>query len=152
MFRDHLDVQPAVPVADYDDAPVGQSKLDDIPMHVRYGAGEDEIVSVEHDFVVDEPLCINHSRFMDASTAITIMSALAQPTRLRTFRLLVEQGEEGMASGAIAAAVGAPQNTMSSHLTILTHAKLVSRHQQGRTVTYRAMTDDVEALSAFLTS
>jgi DNA-binding transcriptional ArsR family regulator len=152
MFRDHHDVQPAVPVADYDDAPAGQSTPDDIPTHARYGAGEDHIISGEHDFVVDEPLCINHSRFMDASTAITIMSALAQPTRLRTFRLLVEQGEEGMASGAIAAAVGAPQNTMSSHLTILAHAKLVTRHQQGRNVTYRAVVDEVAALGPFLTA
>lgn len=80
------------------------------------------------------------------------MSALAQPTRLRTFQLLIEQGEEGLASGAIAVAVGAPQNTMSSHLTILTHAKLVTRHQQGRTVTYRAVRDDVHALGEFLSA
>jgi ArsR family transcriptional regulator, arsenate/arsenite/antimonite-responsive transcriptional repressor len=87
---------------------------------------------------------------MDSSTAITIMSALAQPTRLRTFRLLVEQGEEGMASGAIAAAVGAPQNTMSSHLTILTHAGLVRREQQGRVVRYRPVIEEVAVLGDFL--
>lgn len=78
------------------------------------------------------------------------MSALGQPTRLRTFRLLVEHGEKGLPSGAIAMAVGAPQNTMSSHLTILTHAGLVRREQQGRVVRYRAVLDEVATLGAFL--
>jgi len=100
--------------------------------------------------IVDAPLPIHHSREMDASRAITIMSALAQATRLRTYRLLVETGGEGLASGEIAAAVGAPQNTMSSHLTILTHAGLVKREQQGRVVRYRALLDEVAELGAFL--
>lgn len=89
---------------------------------------------------------------MDISRAITIMSALAQPTRLRTFKLLVEHGDVGIASGVIAAAVGAPQNTMSSHLTILTHAGLVKREQQGRVVRYTAVLDEVAALGPFLTA
>jgi len=103
------------------------------------------------ELTVDAPLSINHSREMDILRATTIMSALAQPTRLRTFRLLVEHDETGLASGAIAAAVGAPQNTMSSHLTILTHAGLVHREQQGRTVQYRAVLDEVAELHSFLT-
>jgi ArsR family transcriptional regulator, arsenate/arsenite/antimonite-responsive transcriptional repressor len=119
------------------------------PVCVR-GSDDDDIIYANRDFVVDELLSINHSRFMDDLTAITIMSALAQPTRLRTFRLLIEHGEEGLASGAIASAVGAPQNTMSSHLTILTHAKLVEREQRGRSVTYRARMDDVADLQSFL--
>jgi DNA-binding transcriptional ArsR family regulator len=101
-------------------------------------------------FLVDAALSIDHSRHMDISRATTIMSALAQPTRLRTYRLLVEHGEVGLASGAIATAVGAPQNTMSSHLTILSHAGLVRREQQGRVVRYRAVLDEVAALGAFL--
>lgn len=133
-----------------DDVPAEQPTSDAPPERKRRCSDNEDIISRNTDFVVDEPLCINHSRFMDSSTAITIMSALAQPTRLRTFRLLVEQGDEGMSSGAIAAAVGAPQNTMSSHLTILTHAKVVTRHQQGRTVTYRAVRDGVQALATFL--
>jgi ArsR family transcriptional regulator, arsenate/arsenite/antimonite-responsive transcriptional repressor len=119
------------------------------PVCVR-GSDDDDIICANRDFVVDEPLSINHSRFMDDLTAITIMSALAQPTRLRTFRLLIEHGEEGLASGAIASAVGAPQNTMSSHLTILAHAGLVKREQQGRVVLYRAATQQVADLGPFL--
>jgi DNA-binding transcriptional ArsR family regulator len=152
MFRDQFDVMAAATVAECDDVPFDVSASIVSRGQGGHRVSHDGIILVAHEIVVDEPLCINHSRFMDSSTAITIMSALAQPTRLRTFRLLVEQGEEGMASGAIAAAVGAPQNTMSSHLTILTHAKLVSRHQQGRTVTYRAVVDEVAALGPFLTA
>lgn len=80
------------------------------------------------------------------------MSALAQPTRLRSFRLLVERGTVGLASGAIASAVGAPQNTMSSHLAILTNAGLVHREQEGRVVRYRAVLDEVAELGTFLTN
>ena len=105
-----------------------------------------------HDISVDASLSINHSRRMDISRATMIMSALAQPTRLRTFKLLVEHGAPGMASGAIAAAVGAPQNTMSSHLTILTHAGLVRREPEGRVVRYTAVVDDVAELGPFLTA
>jgi ArsR family transcriptional regulator, arsenate/arsenite/antimonite-responsive transcriptional repressor len=93
---------------------------------------------------------VNHSRNMDLSRAVTVMSALAQPTRLRTWRMLVEAGVEGVGSGAIAAAVGAPHNTMSSHLTILTHAGLVQREQIGRSVTYRAVLNEVAMLGKFL--
>jgi ArsR family transcriptional regulator, arsenate/arsenite/antimonite-responsive transcriptional repressor len=118
----------------------------------RPGDGHLSISALAHVLSVDAALSINHSRRMDVSRATTIMSALAQPTRLRTFRLLVEQGEAGLASGAIAAAVGAPQNTMSSHLTILTHAGLLGREQEGRVVRYRALLDEVAELGPFLTA
>lgn len=146
---------------DCDRMPVVQPVLDNgaiaSPLQVAFSPvvgvqnSDDDITYANDDFMVDELLSINHSRLMDASIAITIMSALAQPTRLRTFQLLVEHGEDGLASGAIASAVGAPQNTMSSHLMILTHAKLVEREQKGRTVTYRAVLHDVQALGAYLT-
>jgi len=113
--------------------------------------GNSGVVTRARELSVDAKISFNHSRRMDISRATTIMSALAQPTRLRTFKLLVEHADEGLASGAIAAAVGAPQNTMSSHLTILTHAGLVKREQQGRGVRYTALVGDVAALASFLT-
>lgn len=87
---------------------------------------------------------------MDEKKAIAVMSALAQSTRLRTYKLLVRHCEAGLNSGAIAAALGAPHNTMSSHLTVLAHAGLVQREQKGREVTYRAVENDVARLGAFL--
>ena len=99
---------------------------------------------------IDAQPPVHHSRRMDASRAITIMSALAQATRLRTYQLLVECGESGLNSGAIADRVGSPHNTISSHLTILAHAGLVRREQRGREVTYRAVLDEVAELGGFL--
>lgn len=114
--------------------------------------GNSGIAASARELSVDANISLNHSRRMDISRATTIMSALAQPTRLRTFKLLLEHGDAGMVSGAIAAAVGAPQNTMSSHLTILTHAGLVKREQQGRVVRYTAVLDEVVTLGPFLTA
>lgn len=121
----------------------------DLLLELKEG-NQSQCANTAREFVVDASLSINHSRLMDISRATTIMSALAQPTRLRTFRLLVEHGDVGIASGVIAAAVGAPQNTMSSHLTILTHAGLVKREQQGRVVRYTAVLEEVASLGTFL--
>lgn len=83
--------------------------------------------------------------------AVRIMSALGQPTRLRAYKLLVEAGGDGLASGELASLLGAPHNTMSTHLTVLGHAGLVERQQRGRFATYRAVLEDVAALGAFIT-
>jgi DNA-binding transcriptional ArsR family regulator len=45
------------------------------------------------------------------------LAALAQPTRLDVFRLLTKP--DGLAAGDIARTLAVPQNTMSSHLAIL---------------------------------
>lgn len=89
---------------------------------------------------------------MDISGATIIMSALAQPSRLRTYKLLLEANDEGLASGAIAASIGAPQNLTSSHRTVLTHAGLVRRQQEGRAVRYVAVRDEVAHIGSFLTA
>ncbi|PZP04251.1 MAG: transcriptional regulator [Sphingomonas hengshuiensis] len=79
-----------------------------------------------------------------------VMSALSQATRLEVFRRLVDTLPDGMASGELATAVGSSPNTMSSHLAVLTRAGIVRPDKVGRTVIYRAVTEPVEALSAFL--
>ena len=45
---------------------------------------------------------------MDAKRAVTALGALAQDTRLRAFRLLVERGPEGLPAGQLATALGVP--------------------------------------------
>ncbi len=82
--------------------------------------------------------------------AMQVMSALSQATRLEVFQRLVEVLPEGMASGELAAAIGSSPNTMSAHLAVLTRAGVVRSDKVGRTVIYRARTEPVEALSAFL--
>jgi ArsR family transcriptional regulator, arsenate/arsenite/antimonite-responsive transcriptional repressor len=66
------------------------------------------------------------------------LAALGQDTRLEVFRLLVKVGAAGLPAGEIAARLDAVQNTMSSHLKILTHAGLVRASRDGRSVVYAA--------------
>jgi ArsR family transcriptional regulator len=87
---------------------------------------------------------------MDASTAIGALGALAQESRLKVFRLLIRAGGAGMAAGDIARALDVPHNTMSSHLAILTRAKLVSAHKEGRSVIYAVDLEGTRALLSFL--
>ena len=75
---------------------------------------------------------------MDSIEAIAALSALAQETRLETFRLLVRCEPEGVAAGELARLIEVPQNTMSAHLSILANAGLVSGERQSRSIIYRA--------------
>ena len=53
---------------------------------------------------------------MDNIEAIAALAALAQTTRLDTFRLLVQREPEGVPAGELARLMAVPQNTMSAHL------------------------------------
>lgn len=87
---------------------------------------------------------------MDENLAIIRMSALAQHTRLATFSLLAQSGSSGMNAGDLATQVGAPSNTMSAHLTILTHAGMISQTRSGRNMVYHAVPSAIDALAAFV--
>ena len=75
---------------------------------------------------------------MDDSNIIEALSALAQPSRLKAFRLLVEKEPEGIAAGELARIIGVPQNTMSTHLSILANAGLITSERLSRSIVYRA--------------
>jgi ArsR family transcriptional regulator len=75
---------------------------------------------------------------MDSIEAIAVLAALAQTTRLDTFRLLVEREPEGVAAGELARLMAVPQNTMSAHLSILSRAGLVTGERHSRSIIYRA--------------
>lgn len=87
---------------------------------------------------------------METNTAIEAFSALAQATRLETFRRLVRAGPEGLPAGAVARALETPPNTMSTHLAILERAGLVTSRREGRLVYYAASFDRVRGLVGFL--
>ena len=87
---------------------------------------------------------------MDKSDAIEALHALAQETRLETFRLLVKQGEDGMAAGEIAETLDVRQNTMSANLAVLARAGMVRSVREGRVVRYFANFDGMRGLLAFL--
>jgi len=52
--------------------------------------------------------------------------------------LLVKHEPDGLAAGDIARSVAVPQNTMSSHLSILARAGLISAQRFSRSIIYRA--------------
>ena len=87
---------------------------------------------------------------METAQAIAALAALAQTTRLETFRLLVKQEPDGLPAGEIARMLAVPQNTMSAHLATLSRAGLVKSERQSRTITYRADLDSFRDMTLFL--
>lgn len=87
---------------------------------------------------------------MEPEQAISAFAALAQPTRLDVFRLLMEHEPDGLPAGEIARQMDVPHNTMSTHLAILTRAGLIEAERQSRSIIYRAKLDAVRALTGFL--
>jgi len=82
--------------------------------------------------------------------AVEALSALAHGHRLAVFRLLVRAGADGLPAGEIAREVGVLPNTLSTHLTILSHAGLVQSRRDGRSVIYSANYDGMRDLLGFL--
>lgn len=87
---------------------------------------------------------------MEIESAIDALGALAQPTRLGTFRLLVRHEPDGLPAGDIARMIDVPQNTMSTHLAVLARSGLVRSERHGRSILYRADLDRLRALALFL--
>lgn len=82
--------------------------------------------------------------------AVQVMSALAQSTRLQVFSELARAGRDGLSAGIIAERVGAPANTLSAHLAILSRAKLITSARKGRSIVYKAQDEVLRKLVAFL--
>jgi ArsR family transcriptional regulator len=79
-----------------------------------------------------------------------VLAALAHPTRLDVFRLLVRHEPKGLAAGEIARTLSVPQNTMSSHLAVLSRAGLVSAQRFSRSIVYRADLSRLRAVIVFI--
>ena len=88
---------------------------------------------------------------MDETLAVTALGALAQETRLKIFRLLVEAGPSGIAAGAISEALDVPPPTLSFHLAQMKHAGLVEARRDSRSLIYAADFERMNALLGFLT-
>jgi len=87
---------------------------------------------------------------MDDTEVIAALSALAQTTRLDTFRLLVSREPEGVPAGELARLMAIPQNTMSTHLAILARTGLVRGDRQSRSIIYRADLERFREVTLFL--
>lgn len=88
---------------------------------------------------------------MEISRATGALGALAQETRLRIFRALVQRGPDGLPAGSIATLLDLPGPTLSFHLAQLRRAGLVSFRREGRSLIYLADYAAIEGLVAYLT-
>jgi len=87
---------------------------------------------------------------MDIDSATTALTALSHKTRLEAYRLLVNTGSKGMASGEIAERLGVVQNTMSAHLASLKQAGLIHSERESRVIRYFADFHTMRGLLGFL--
>ncbi len=88
---------------------------------------------------------------MKPAQVVKALAALAQPTRLAIFRLLVSAGPEGVAAGAIAKKLKVSPATLSFHFRALSHAGLVESRQDGRFVYYAANFTVMNGMVDYLT-
>lgn len=88
---------------------------------------------------------------MEEQLIVRSLAALAQPHRLKVFRLLVVAGQQGLTPGALAEALALPAATLSFHLKELANAGLVSQERISRNLVYRAAFGQMNAVLAYLT-
>lgn len=86
-----------------------------------------------------------------SAQVVKALAALAQPTRLAIFRLLVTCGPEGMAAGRMAEKLKVSPATLSFHFKTLSHAGLIESRQESRFVYYAANFTAMNNMLAYLT-
>ena len=101
------------------------------------------------------PALVSYSNFdycqiMENKDAIEALAALAQETRLRVFRLLVQAGPNGRPAGEIAQAVDVPPATLSFHLRELERAGLLLSRRESRQIFYATHYEGMRRLLEFL--
>jgi ArsR family transcriptional regulator, arsenate/arsenite/antimonite-responsive transcriptional repressor len=88
---------------------------------------------------------------MEMTQIVDALAALAQETRLKAYRLLVEAGPQGLPAGRIGEALELPPATLSFHLAHLARARLVKSRAEGRFVIYSADFRNMNRLVGYLT-
>lgn len=89
---------------------------------------------------------------MEDCDIIERLSAIAHATRLKVFRLLVQAGPGGLASGEIAHRLAIPATTMSTHLAVLARSGLIAARRDSRMIYYALAPEAVRALFNALVS
>jgi DNA-binding transcriptional ArsR family regulator len=87
---------------------------------------------------------------MEMTAIVDALAALAQETRLKAYRLLVEAGPEGLSAGRIGEELELPPATLSFHLAHLSRTGLVKGRQDGRFVIYSADFENMNQLIGYL--
>ena len=88
---------------------------------------------------------------MEIKEASAALAALAQPSRLEVFRLLVKYGEKGRSAGEISDELDLPKPTLSFHLKELTNSGLITSERHGRSIVYQLHIAGMQSLMTFLT-
>jgi DNA-binding transcriptional ArsR family regulator len=88
---------------------------------------------------------------MEMTQAIDALAALAQETRLKVYRLLVEAGPAGLSAGLIGEELELPPATLSFHLAHLARTGLVRSRAEGRFVIYSTDFQNMNELVGYLT-
>jgi ArsR family transcriptional regulator, arsenate/arsenite/antimonite-responsive transcriptional repressor len=88
---------------------------------------------------------------MEHDDAVLAFAALGHGTRLGILRLLVRQGPNGLAAGAIAEDLDVIASTLSFHLKELERARLVLSWRRQRQIFYAADFEGLRRLLTFLT-
>lgn len=88
---------------------------------------------------------------MKTSQVIEALGALAHEYRLAIYRLLLEQGPQGLAAGAIGEHVGLVPSSLTFHLQTLQHAGLITQIRASRQLIYSADFGAMNDLVGYLT-
>ncbi len=94
---------------------------------------------------------LRSARGVDSSEALSIFGALAHPTRLEIFRLLVRYLPYGLAAGDVARLIAVAHNTLSAHLATLEQVGLLRSRREGRSIIFAAAEARAHEIAAFLT-
>ncbi|MFM1911824.1 MAG: hypothetical protein RJB18_1215 [Pseudomonadota bacterium] len=88
---------------------------------------------------------------METKSVVTVLSALAQESRLSIYRCLVQAGGAGLSAGKISELTHISPSSLSFHLKELSHAGLVSSKNESRFVIYSANFSAMNDLLIYLT-
>lgn len=89
---------------------------------------------------------------MDQNAAIDVFAALAQPTRISVFRLLVKEGPAGVPALEIGRRLGVLPSTLSGHLATLKRSGILTATRHQKEIHYAANLAAVNELIAFILS
>ena len=88
---------------------------------------------------------------METKHAVEALGALAHEYRLEIFRLLVEQGPDGLSAGTIGEAVGLAPSSLTFHLQNLHRAGLLVQRRESRSLLYSVDFGAMNGLVGYLT-
>lgn len=85
-----------------------------------------------------------------AQKQVSMLAALAQPTRLQILSRVSEAGPDGLAAGDIARALRCPPSTLSFHLKELSRTGVLAARPEGRFVLYSLRRPALAALAGYI--